>query len=905
MRLENHFERVITFRPPAHVVRHPCKVVWFIHHVRYLYDLWDSEHRPFADLAPHRALRDTVVRADTAALKEARHLFTNSRVVSDRVRRFNGLESEVLYPPVLRPELFAAGEYGNEIVSVCRVERHKRQHLLIEAMRHVRTPVRLRLCGTGLDTNYMQSLRRLAEESGAADRIAIEDAWITEEEKAARLEGALASAYVPYDEDFYGYPTIEAAHARRCTVTVPTPAAWRNSSGTAKPASPQRRSRPSSPPPSTGSTPTAPSRAALATTRPCGSRNSASTGIRWSRSCSHEGPGPQQHGPLRAGRCGGAVRPPGPQPQLRRGVEAEAMRIPFTWEPAEGVVEEMLITRSLSIWNVDRLIPLKFPAYLAPHPNKVPWLLHQFRQAYDLFDAGQSNIAGQPARRRTADRMIRAADDQAFRESQRIFTLSPTGADRLRRYNGFDGRDPPAAAQRPGTLPRRRGGGLHPRQRPRRARQAAASAGRGDAPRAGTAAGDRRAAGPAGGRRTPPPLGRRERGRGPADPRSPLPPPRRAGASGERRHGRGLPALRRGFRRLRHHGGLPRRQAGAEHERTPAACWRSCATAKPARCASRRRKPSGPPCRRSSPSPPAPPASDAPPARCWTRAASLGPPRSRSCWHEPGRAAAHRLGGAVERPLGHRRLRFAWWSANSPRAGTTSPCSAPRRARCCACRRARRRARSCWLGDATPEALAPRPRRRHHQPRRPVRPARRGRCGACCASRPWRSSTMPSSPTSTSAGRRPRAVNPPTPTVLGAVYGDAEAEDGRTRDAAAWRRWRRGGPCSNGSPLSPPAPWCMRATTRSGCARSAPARWMSSRSPLKASRCRRRRGTSGGRWSWPRSASSTTTSGSPTCSAPWPNSAPLQERIRYRLVGPAEPAQQQALLDLAAIARRP
>ncbi|HYI82361.1 MAG TPA: glycosyltransferase family 4 protein [Acetobacteraceae bacterium] len=122
--------------------------------------------------------------------------------------------------------------------------------------------------------------------------------------------------------------------------------------------------------------------------------------------------------------------------RLRRGVEAEAMRIPFTWEPAEGVVEEMLITRSLSIWNVDRLIPLKFPAYLAPHPNKVPWLLHQFRQAYDLFDAGQSNIEANP-RGDELRSMIRAADDQAFRESQRIFTLSPTGADRLRRYNGF------------------------------------------------------------------------------------------------------------------------------------------------------------------------------------------------------------------------------------------------------------------------------------------------------------------------------------------------------------------------------------------------------------------------------------------------------------------------------------
>ena len=31
---------------------------------------------------------------------------------------------------------------------------------------------------------------------------------------------ALASAYVAFDEDSYGYPTIEAAHARRCTITL-------------------------------------------------------------------------------------------------------------------------------------------------------------------------------------------------------------------------------------------------------------------------------------------------------------------------------------------------------------------------------------------------------------------------------------------------------------------------------------------------------------------------------------------------------------------------------------------------------------------------------------------------------------------------------------------------------------
>ena len=48
----------------------------------------------------------------------------------------------------------------------------------------------------------------------------VEERWITEQEKADRLENALASAYLPFDEDSYGYPTIESAHAGRATVTT-------------------------------------------------------------------------------------------------------------------------------------------------------------------------------------------------------------------------------------------------------------------------------------------------------------------------------------------------------------------------------------------------------------------------------------------------------------------------------------------------------------------------------------------------------------------------------------------------------------------------------------------------------------------------------------------------------------
>lgn len=220
MKLDDYFDRVITIRPPAHVVQHPCKVVWFIHHIRMFYDLWQTQYCPVTDDAQGRAMRAAVIDADSVALEEAHAVFTNSRVVGDRMRHFNKIDSQILYPPILRPELFRSGEYGDEIVSVCRMEHHKRQHLLVQALAYTRTPVRLRLCGMSMNQAYIAELHDTAQRLGVDHRVALEVRWITEEEKADRLENALASAYLPFDEDSYGYPTIEAAHAKRCTITV-------------------------------------------------------------------------------------------------------------------------------------------------------------------------------------------------------------------------------------------------------------------------------------------------------------------------------------------------------------------------------------------------------------------------------------------------------------------------------------------------------------------------------------------------------------------------------------------------------------------------------------------------------------------------------------------------------------
>ncbi len=73
------------------------------------------------------------------------------------------------------------------------------------------------------------------------------------------------------------------------------------------------------------------------------------------------------------------------------GHEAEIFAIPFKWYPPEAILDHMLACRLLDLTEaqgkrIDALIGLKFPAYLMNHPNKVLWVLHQHRQAYDLWN---------------------------------------------------------------------------------------------------------------------------------------------------------------------------------------------------------------------------------------------------------------------------------------------------------------------------------------------------------------------------------------------------------------------------------------------------------------------------------------------------------------------------------------
>ncbi|WP_333989012.1 glycosyltransferase family 4 protein [Pseudomonas sp. S3(2024)] len=213
-------DRIICFRPQAHLIPHPHKILWFIHHIRTFYDLWDSPYRDFPDTAHNRAIRESLIDVDTRAMGEAKTVFTNSKVVSERLKTFNGVESEVLYPPVFEPERFFSAGYNDEIVCICRLEHYKRQHLLIEALSYTKVPVRLRIMGTGASPDYGIALQQKAQLCNVADRVIVEDRWITEEEKVEHLSQCLAAAYLPIDEDSYGYPSLEASHAQKAVLTT-------------------------------------------------------------------------------------------------------------------------------------------------------------------------------------------------------------------------------------------------------------------------------------------------------------------------------------------------------------------------------------------------------------------------------------------------------------------------------------------------------------------------------------------------------------------------------------------------------------------------------------------------------------------------------------------------------------
>ncbi|MDQ6916720.1 MAG: glycosyltransferase family 4 protein [Pseudomonadota bacterium] len=120
-------------------------------------------------------------------------------------------------------------------------------------------------------------------------------------------------------------------------------------------------------------------------------------------------------------------------------VAVDLVQLPMKHYPEQRLLTEMMSWRLVDLTEVngervDLVIATKFPTYAVRHPNKVLWLVHQYRQAYDLagtvYDKSQLTEVEQAARSK-----LRELDEKFIGECVGRFAISETVSERLLHFN--------------------------------------------------------------------------------------------------------------------------------------------------------------------------------------------------------------------------------------------------------------------------------------------------------------------------------------------------------------------------------------------------------------------------------------------------------------------------------------
>jgi glycosyltransferase involved in cell wall biosynthesis len=124
-----------------------------------------------------------------------------------------------------------------------------------------------------------------------------------------------------------------------------------------------------------------------------------------------------------------------------RGYEAELISVPFKWYPKQEILPHAAAWRLLDLSEsngrpIDLVIASKFPSYFVRHPNKIAWLIHQYRAAYELCGTEYSDFGHTESDVGLRDTLIRL-DTQMLGECRRVFTNARNTASRLEKFNGL------------------------------------------------------------------------------------------------------------------------------------------------------------------------------------------------------------------------------------------------------------------------------------------------------------------------------------------------------------------------------------------------------------------------------------------------------------------------------------
>lgn len=202
----------IAMKFPAYYIKHPNKVIWLMHQHRQAYELWNTKFSDICYWENGKDIKDLIIKSDSEYISEAKKVFTIADNVSTRLLKNNNIESTTLYPPPQNFEKFRYEYSGDFIFYPSRIDEMKRQRVLVEAVRYVKSDTKIYIAGGG-SKNEIAYLNELINEYDLNDKVKLLG-FISEDEKIDYYARCLGVYFGAYDED-YGYITLESFFSKK------------------------------------------------------------------------------------------------------------------------------------------------------------------------------------------------------------------------------------------------------------------------------------------------------------------------------------------------------------------------------------------------------------------------------------------------------------------------------------------------------------------------------------------------------------------------------------------------------------------------------------------------------------------------------------------------------------------
>lgn len=213
----NEYDCVISTKAPTYMIQHENHISYLLHTIRVFYDQFSSEYN--VNDRKKQKEKQIIQAFDRYALDPCRikKHYAIGQTVVDRLKKSNlfwdKIPFEVIYPAP-RISTFNNPEEGQFIFLPGRLHKWKRVDLIINAMKFVKTPVKLVIAGKG---DAEETLQQLTKKLGLEERVQFRGA-ISDNELLDLYSRSIVVPFVPIRED-YGYITIEAFKSKKPVIT--------------------------------------------------------------------------------------------------------------------------------------------------------------------------------------------------------------------------------------------------------------------------------------------------------------------------------------------------------------------------------------------------------------------------------------------------------------------------------------------------------------------------------------------------------------------------------------------------------------------------------------------------------------------------------------------------------------